>query len=505
VTSGCLAAQARAQDPRDELAKRFADQPTRADFIVVVDASRSMVPLVRELRRALPLLVEQFSDGDHLSVLRFSNDASEYLPDRTITTDSRAVLIREITELAEPTVRDQRTDLVAAMGRTLEELGRPDFSPVQVVVFISDFCHEPPDTKRTRPILGTQCWTVPTGDLEERANRVLTGHRVRVIALALERTNEDGLAALRRVFPNTLRVDTRLTQIGAYFGRLKRELAYERLAAQVYPELREARVHVQLAEPWVRCAFGGETPVTLRFSHSMPHLGVRFQVVQASVGNEEDVTVTFPSQAVAVDARQVGELRGTLRLRARPQPWRPARAVELGSKLYLTVAATAMPDTALRQLNLEPKLRPENVALDLQVRSWVGRPAWVFLGAAVVTLAAVSIPVCWARRRRPAYLAGTLVAWEGVREVASWELTNPKRSAATLGGAGSDYALADAGPARVQLASRRTGWCGAQVVHEVRPISGQITLNGRPLHGASQVFRGAILQIGPYRVRWDGP
>jgi len=503
VTSGRLAAQA--QDPRDDLAKRFADQQSPADFIVVVDASLSMVRLVHELRRALPLLVESLPEGDHLSVLRFSNDASEYLPDRTITTDSRAVLIREITELAEPGPRDQRTDLVAAMGRTLEELSRPGFSPVQVVVFVSDFCHEPPDTRGTQPISGTECRTVPTSALEERASRVLTGHRVRVIALALEGTNEEGLAAFRRVFPNTLRVDRRLTQVGSYFLRLKKELAYERVAAQAYAELREAELRVELADPGVRCAFGGETPVTLRFSHSMKRLGVRFQVVEVSVADSDALAVTFPAEAVEVDAAQVGELRGRLRLSARRQPWRPARAVELSSKLHLTITATATPETGLRQMNLDPELPAQAVVLDLQVRSWVGRSAWMFVGAALVALAALGTPLCWARRRRPAYLAGTLVAWQGVQEVARWRLTGAKRSAATLGGAGSDYPLDDAEPARVQLASRRTGWCGARVVYEVRPISGQTTLNGRPLQEASRVLRGAILQIGPYTVRWDGP
>ncbi len=501
-----------AEDRRPEVAALFAGVRGSNDVVLVADGSWSMRDVFRgQIQPALPGLIGELADGDHFSLLRFANFASEALPDRTLSPDTRAVLQREAAKLAEPMPTDTRTDLGAAIERTLGELTRPGFSPTQIVIFISDFCHEPPAGSRysARPIPADprRCYFLPSDSLVDTAQRVLLGHRVRVIALALEDSNSQGFEAFRRVFPGAYRVDVTGAGLGSYFDRLRREIAYERLAALVADELKHAQPTAVLEVPPQAVKAGSAVPFDVRVGNPMPHLSLRVVVRHAALadpGAGFDLSVTSEPLIVAPGA--TGLVKGTLLVHSRPTSWRLKRAVGLAQEATIELAITAEPATGIAQLNLEPGLPAVRLSERVVVKVWQGWSAGVVLAAlaaavAGVALAAVAV-LGWFRRRRPAPLDGRLTVFlpDGP---ATLDLTGMLVAVAGSA-AGCDLKIPDAVPQALRFFARRGGLSGGQVlaridVHQACRINGQAAGAGSVWAGG----RGTRIEVAGTTLRWD--
>jgi hypothetical protein len=490
----------RAQDARTEVVKLFSDTQPKADFIFVVDASRSMLPLFQELRRVLPTFISELQDGDHVSVIRFSNEAVEAIPDQTLGTKSRQALEAEIAQLAEPARTDTKTDLRAAFERTLLELNRPDFSPVQVVIFVSDFCNEPPG-------MSEGCKPLEVSSLRQQAGRILQGHQIRVIALALPGTSTEGIEALQQVLPNVLRVDTSLGQLDEYFARLKKEVVYEKTAAQAFTELAQGKVLVQAKEGEISCPYGETRPIALQVSQNMAHLTMSVRIQDARLTGGPGGRLSFDEAPILIPPNRVVTVTGQISLPPRDQPWALARKISVAKALEATLFCEALPEEGLRQLNVDPALRNQDVRVSIGVTSEVGRSLWLFsllaLGIVGVPLLVVMLLVCKVRRAKPVYLKGTLKAWSGAVKVLEIDLAARRCCALTIGAKGCDVVLAQAGADSVRLAAGRHGWCGSLVIYTAARIGGAPRLQSSRLAGEVPVSAGANLMVGECNLRWD--
>lgn len=490
----------RGQDARHEVVKLFSDTQPKADFIFVVDASRSMLPLFQELRRVLPTFISELQDGDHVSVIRFSNEAVEAIPDQTLGTKSRQALKAEIAQLAEPARADTKTDLRAAFERTMLELNRPDFSPVQVVIFVSDFCNEPPG-------MSEGCRPVDVSGLRREASRILQGHQIRVIALALPGTNTEGLDALRQVLPNVLRIDTSLGQLDEYFARLKKEVVYEKTAAQAFSELGRAKVSVQAKEGEISCPYGETRPIALQVSQNMAHLTMSVRIKDARLTGVPGGRLSFDEAPILIPPDRLVTVIGQISLPPRNQPWALARKTSVAKALEATLSCEALPEEGLRQLNVDPALRNQDVRVSVGVTSEVGRSLWVFsllaLGIVGVPLLVVMLLVCKVRRARPVHLKGKLTAWSGADKVLEIDLAARKCCTLTIGAKGCDVVLDQAGADSVRLAAGRHGWCGSVVICTAARVGGAPKLQGFRLSGDVPVSAGANLTVGECNLRWD--
>lgn len=493
-----------AEDNRDEVVRIFGGELPRADFVLVVDASLSMRPLIATLRQALPALVAELPEGDHLSVLRFSTTASPYIADRTIAADTRSALARELQQLAEPQSADRYTDLEAAINRTLEELARPNFNPVQVVVFITDFCHEPLNPGSARRFPGAPCFSWDAEALAQRAQRMLSGHSVRVLALALEGTREEAFALFHRVFPQALRVDVSVSRLGEYFERLRQELRYHKVAARAAEELKGLDPLVAWVQPRLNCRFGGSCEVNLEVKNPSKHfaLKVRLQEVRALGGAGEELQWSRPKEEVFLPAGGTAKIPLTVQLPPRKHPYWPAKMLTLSEEAIVRLQYVAQPELGLRQLDVEPAFFREH-RLALTLTAPLGQPWWLVAAVLLSLVGGSLFAVCQVGRRRPVQLWGTLRAWQGDREVGRWSLAQRRQSALTVGKSGADLVI-DGAIGTVRLTAQRRGWCGRQVVFLLEPVAGQVSLGGRRLTGRVVLRGGELLALGnDVTARWS--
>lgn len=501
-----------AEDHRGEVAALFAKVGGANDVVLVVDGSWSMRDLFSgQIRPALPGLISELGDGDHFSMLRFANLAAEALPDRTLDPDTRAALQRETRALAEPMPSDTRTDLGAAIERAIGELTRPGFSPTQIVIFVSDFCHEPPSGSRysDRPIPGDpkRCFFLPSEELAQTAQRVLLGHRVRVIALALEDTNPQGFEAFRRVFPAAYRVDVTGAGLGNYFERLRRELAFERLAALVADELGHAHPTAELEIPQQEVGGGTIMPIGVRVRNPMPHLPLRAAIGAVSQADPgAGFEIKMPAEPVTVPPGSDARIVGSLLVHTRPTAWRVRRAVELASGVRIEVVGSAEPEIGIAQLNLDPRVSISPITQKVVARVWEGWSVTVVLAVIVGLLAALTFAAVgvlgWFRRQRPAALDGVLTAFLTVGTV---KVDLSRKLAATVGSApGCELEIPSAAPQHLKLFARRVGFAGGKVdarigVQQTCSIGGVVASAGSEWAGG----RGTRMVVAGITVRWD--
>lgn len=504
-----------AQDRRGEVEALFRGVSVRADFIVVLDASGSMKPLVAEVRRALPELVRQLPEGDHLSVLRFAERADEYLPDRDIRESERRALAEEVGRLAEPT--GQRTDLGAGIERTLKEVNRPGFGDIQIVFFITDFCHEPPDGSpyRGAVIGGGPCRTLNVDRLAETARRTLEGHKVRVIALALPGTNAEGYEALRRVFPNTYRVDITLSNLGAYFDRFKREIALEKAGVLAQEEVRHATVTVEVPTREFELKGGDSAEVTIRASHSMSHLSASLALDRVDfTASSPDLAFELTPSTLAAKPGETVEWRGRLTLKPQPDRVEKERTLRFEGTLAVRVSATAEPREALLQLNVEPRLPAADATATLRTATKVGwtMTALVLLfgGIGLAAVVVLGLLTCMLRRARPAHLSGTLRVTHRVgadeRVLATKSLNQVRLKDLTLG-SGQNCGLRVDGPGvaavHCRLFARRGGICGGRVWQVIEVFNEPIRVRARTYKGTHVASGpGTTFEMGEVKVEW---
>lgn len=217
---GCLvlASEARALT-RDDLFKQLGVDVQPADYIVLVDTSKSMAESGRysEVRSRLAAFLTGTSPSDHVAVYTFDDVVQpRYVGQGGAPDDIVAHLP------AGP--RNGQTDIGSAIESALEELERLEAAPVGSIVLLTDGNNNPLDDSLYRPT-GGPAWSALTA----RAKKLTDAHHtLRGYALPLG-SDANGAALLRQVLPTTSVVNpSDVPDIGGFLDRTKESIRAEK-------------------------------------------------------------------------------------------------------------------------------------------------------------------------------------------------------------------------------------------------------------------------------------
>ncbi len=111
------------------------------DFIFVLDSSQGLLPTAESLRAPIASLIGVLPERDRVAMIAFHTRATAVLPPTEIEAKNRQSLMDQIKALPLPSAKE--TDLGAGAAEALELMSRKGAAPIQHLVVVSDFCHNP--------------------------------------------------------------------------------------------------------------------------------------------------------------------------------------------------------------------------------------------------------------------------------------------------------------------------------------------------------------------------
>ncbi|MBP9824171.1 MAG: VWA domain-containing protein [Thermoanaerobaculia bacterium] len=234
LTLVCGTAGAESEDlPR--LKQLFNLQDQRADYVLVVDTSKSMRPLWPAVKDGLRTFVRSLPEGDSVSFVFFADEASNtrILP-RKIAEGERAILEQEVLRLGAPD--GQWTDLGRALDKAVVELSRPGANRLQFVFLLSDFAHDP---AKGSPFAERDPSGAQWSELASRRRLAGTGRISQTFALLLPIGSQVGrdLRLVETVLGPTEAVNVTAATLEAWFERRRAEIERDKLRILIGEEI----------------------------------------------------------------------------------------------------------------------------------------------------------------------------------------------------------------------------------------------------------------------------
>lgn len=383
-----------------------------ADYIVVVDTSRSMQQGTRyqKAKSAIGMLLRSVSRKDHLSLITF--DAT---PALRYTGPVGAGGGRRALAQLPASARGGGTDIGAALDAALSELERPNASDIGTVVLLTDGKHNPP---------GGSAYPTTTGaawnGLGRRGRGLGRDSVISAYALGL-RAGSDA-ALLKRAFSGATVVALPPGQLPSFLGRVKEQT---RIAKARQLVRRDAGKAVRVAWPRKQLAeldlTQGKETVGLRLRSRLRHvpltlrdLGVQAAGLPIRVSGLPDGVALRPGQTKVVPVQLSFEKRGGFRI--------GKKTVTESGALTLT-GTVGTPWREILQRDLKTKLKPRLVGAESPTRA-TGKVGWGLLGLLVllVLLGLIVAAVAWLWVNRNPKLRGSLTASGGSEGTKSVEL-----------------------------------------------------------------------------------
>lgn len=195
----------------------------RADFVIAVDVSGSMLNHQNIVVPALETYFRSLPEGDYLSMIKFGTQARIHGIPGELNRETMNTLLSYPREMY---VRDNSlfhyTDLSRMAERIADELNRPGGSNLKYVFMFTDFEHDPHPSAR-----GHEQWEI----IRQRVEAENKGNKLMVYALKLRGTNTGrDLHYIRDIFPGLEEIDISNQQLlNAWFERKRAEIGRERL------------------------------------------------------------------------------------------------------------------------------------------------------------------------------------------------------------------------------------------------------------------------------------
>jgi hypothetical protein len=205
----------------DLFEREIRDQ--KADFVIAVDVSGSMLNHRNIVVPALETYFRSLPEGDYLSMIKFGTEARVHGIPGELNSETLNTLL---TYPAEMYVRDNSlfsyTDLYKMAERIADELNRPGGSNLKYVFMFTDFEHDPHPSAR-----GREQWE----RIRQRVEAENKDNKLMVYALKLRGTNTGrDLHYVRDIFPGLEEIDISNQQLlNAWFERKRAEIGRERL------------------------------------------------------------------------------------------------------------------------------------------------------------------------------------------------------------------------------------------------------------------------------------
>ncbi|MFG1917482.1 VWA domain-containing protein [Micromonospora sp. NPDC048898] len=378
----------------DEVYAALGVDQVAADYVVLVDVSRSMRDGGRyeQVRRALRSFLAALAPDDRVALVTFADSAR-------VVHDGPAGRAPDQLVAKLPRSADGRhTDIGAAVETSLRLLTRGDAPPIATVVLLTDGRHDPP-VGSAYPFEQGYAWNELT-----RAGRSLT--KTSLTAYAVPLTGSTGAPLLARVYPGTrLLAPTAIDRLG---DQLEQPKASARAAKARSVLGDDASRGVQVVWPAGAGRLGaGRTrlEVRLRSTSTRVPLVVDHLVVRS---DRPDVRLSVPDGPVELPAGGTAVVPVDVEWDAGPRRVAPLARVTADAALTLDGEVDSPWAEVLTDelgVDFAPRLDggPTRGTLSAQ-RGSIG---WWALGA--VLLAALAVAGWWGRgRRRQPALAGTL-------------------------------------------------------------------------------------------------
>ena len=372
-----------------QLEALFSADELRADYIMVVDTSRSMRRFWSGVRSAIVDFVDAVPDGDHLSVVLFDWHASStsVLP-REINPRTRAALRAEFERLPIPDGR--ATDFGFALEKIQDEIRRPGGNRLVFLFIFSDFEHFPPRASPYQHSATDPAWR----SLAESMKLAKGGKVLQTFGLLLplgENVGRD-LPLVRGVIGPIHEVVVSGETLGPWFKRRRQEIRRDKLQALVADDLdRGLR--------WEWSANDDANTLTVASGHR--RLPVAIGIDELTIEGL-DARIDGPSRFVLPPGEEVGmKVRVSGRQPENPVTWLLTTRSETAMPVTLGITGLARyePADEFSRLLLSTE---HPVAITLTGNALVlqpGAPIWLQVGAAV--LLALAAACFWATWLRP--------------------------------------------------------------------------------------------------------
>lgn len=203
---------------REGLLRQLGVDAISADYVVLIDTSKSMLKENRYSRvlDALDGFVGALSPGDRLTLITFDAIPTVFYAG-PVGEDPTSIVGRLPREPG-----GNYTDIGAALRAAVDELGRPGAADVRTLIVLTDGVHDP---------TGGTLFPGKTGEawsrLRESADGI-TGRHLRVYPMALTGGTDIGLVV--SVFPEAKALQLPTGQLESYFDQVKEETGLEKAA-----------------------------------------------------------------------------------------------------------------------------------------------------------------------------------------------------------------------------------------------------------------------------------
>lgn len=380
-----IAGLALAADPRDALLQAYADQSMSAEHLILVDVGGTGPDELASLKSALASLARGLPAGERLEAIAFSDQVQDILPRTEIADENREAVALALEQA--PVQAGLSSDLGLALATARERLRVPGSPDLNLLVVVSDFCHEPAEGS-PYAFAGASGCAMLRGSKELKSGFDTVRSERLVLPLALSRGTVDrgGLAAFFKAAGEgrtlAVRADEPLRWVQSYLENLP----WRKVEALA----RREREQYQLSAE-VTAVTEDEVAVTLR--SGLIRLGVDLDSLQFSKPGLEPVRT-------AVELRPDAEIR--LKIVPPEAPFSPvpsSRTIIFDGQLSAT--ASLSPRAPLSRVGVHTGLGVARLPIRVSWKQPIGPPVWAFsLGIALPALGVLALIRRRIRRRR---------------------------------------------------------------------------------------------------------
>lgn len=382
-----LLGHALAADPRASLLEAYTEIDQRADHVLLVDQGLEPADL-GALPRSLGALARTLPSGDTLTVFGFDAEARELLPRTSLDAEGRDALASTLESLR--LAPGASSDLGVALAAARDQLRRPGAAPIQMLLVVSDLCHEPPTGSPYAFAGQSGCGMLRgVGELEA-AFTALRGERLLLpVSVTVGTPDKDGRAAIARTLGASRALAFRADEPEGWTQLYAENLAFRKVEALIEREVQRFSFQAELGE-----VVDGRVPLTLKSG---------LQRVSVDL---DSLNLTTP-ELVPETRKLTLSPDATIQLEIVP-PEPPFSPIPASRRLVfegqVTATATLEPRAALSRIGVPPGRGLVRAPLRVELTQRYGPPPWAF-GLGLAALAAGGL--AWVRRRVGAQRGGT--------------------------------------------------------------------------------------------------
>ena len=283
----------------DELSQQFHTESVSADFIVLVDTSKSMEGTrFAAVRASLASLAQALSPGDYFCVIGFDKTTHDLIPRHQIASDEMPSLLQSIQNCPEPHATPEAgeqgaTDLLVGLDRLIQEILHLKAKPIQFVFLLTDGHDQPPHNRGD----DTSAWS----NLHAAAQTALKSGGTEVEWLWFD--NSATTEHMNQIFPDSIPMVVTPQALKNHFSRLKDDIQIRKLRLLVRNEI--AKGCLTLIQPKLakRIRYKGTYTIPVHLKSNFEHLSIRVEMRDGYQFHSDRVSIGLEHGSKMIDLK----------------------------------------------------------------------------------------------------------------------------------------------------------------------------------------------------------